>query len=399
MNKNKIKLIFLKNILILCFIFLIFFNFQVIYSSFYNIKSLYFLCNYHVAIIFTEPYKYKYGESKAEYIIDELIKTAKKSIKIMIFDIDSAKLIKTLLQKQKENVDIQIIIDEKNTPPEVKDIFIQKNMIIPYKNSKYMHHKIILIDNNILITGSANFTVNCLYKNNNDIIVLSKLKLDFIKNKFDKNYYDSISIRNLSEETLNKEFDKIFNYFNYYFELFKDKENLTKNLVQKEQLFSINRSLIRILFTKFIFKDSNDNLYEVNDVIKDYIKKSLKRIVFSYSTFTNIEIANLIINRTKEKNLEFLGMLESLNAGSKYSVFQIFEENNMNIFKDRNEGLLHHKFLIIDSYLLTGSYAIAERTNKISSKKYNDDLLIIFQDNNFANIYYFYLNNLVKNQF
>ncbi|MCX8058063.1 MAG: phospholipase D-like domain-containing protein [Spirochaetes bacterium] len=354
-------------------------------------------------LLFTEPYKYPFGESLSEIVINQLISRAKKSIRIMIFDIDSSKIIKNLLNKKSENIEIKMVIDEKNTPETIKDILIQKNFIIPYKNSKYMHHKIIIIDDVYLITGSANFTINCLYFNNNDLIIFSKEKLTFLKQyiekvKKDRNYkinYD----RNLNENNLKLEIKKIIDYFIWYFDLFQNIETLKNNLFQYEKEFSINRKKLRIFFTKFIYKDKNNNFYEVNDVIKEYLQNVSNRIGFIYSTFTNFDIANLIIERVKNQKILFFGIIESLNSGSKYSTYSLFEEQNMNIFKDKNEGIMHHKFIVLDNNLLTGSYAIADRTNKISSKKYNDDLMFVFQDSILADIYFNYIKYLLDNYF
>lgn len=397
-NKIKLKLF----IFILFFIFFINFS-SFLYSQSNSFKHIYFLYNDYVLVAFTQPYKYPYGQSPCEIIINEVLSKAKEFIRIMIFDIDSSNIINKLIKKNKEKVDIKMIIDENNTPVEAKDILVQKNFIIPYKNSKYMHHKIIIVDNKFLITGSANFTVNCLYFNNNDMIVFSKEKLTFLKDLFlNKNIKDDIenkNINNISDQEIKKEISNIIDYFSWYFGLFKNSETLKKSLIQKENKFSLNRKKLRILFTRFIYKDSEEKTYEVNDVIKEYVNRTNKRILFAYSTFTNFEIANLIINRIKNNRLIFFGILENLNTGSKYSVYRLFEENNLNIFKDKNQGIMHNKFIIFDDVLITGSYAIADRENRISSKKYNDDLIFVFHDNTFTNIYYNYLEYLIGNYY
>lgn len=306
-----------------------------------------------ILIYFTQPFKYKYGESPIERKILQLLDQANKEVYIFAFDIDDAPIINKLIEIQKNGIKINIIVDPDNTPEKVVSILKHFNMLIPYDPPKLMHHKIILIDDNISTLGSMNFTFNGIYFNNNDFIVIKNHKI----NSFLKKYFLFLA-------------GKISN-------------------CQSSIDLVINNIPISIHLTRCRDKD-------VNSIIKEYIKQAKKSLFFAYSTFTNVEIAKLIIQQIQDKNLYFYGILEKRNSYSKYSVYNLFEANRLKIYRDENDAIMHLKLLIIDDFTITGSYAIANRSNmKGFLNKYNDDLIIIFKSKEISNFYSNYIKHMI----
>ena len=82
------------------------------------------------------------------------------------------------------------------------------------------------------------------------------------------------------------------------------------------------------------------------------------------------------------------------NAASKYSVHDYFYAHNLDIYKDHNEAIMHHKVIVTDDTLLTGSYAIANRANRGSSSRYNDDMVLVIKNKKIADFYVTYLSSL-----
>lgn len=352
-NKNKkIRLytFIISILLISIFILTIFFIFpQKAFSE--NITTFPIISNSGlIELYITEPLKYKYGDSIIEKMIIEKINNSKKNITILAFDIDNANIIDALLMAETRGVDIKIICDINNTPKEVLNIFNSKSWLIYYKSNRLMHHKIIIFDENEVCLGSMNFTVSCMYANNNDFYI--------IKNK------------------------NVADLFLKYFEYLSTGRN---KLMLKEPIF----------IDGFTFYFANSPYYNINDYLIKIIDLAKERICFAYSTFTNEKVANQIIKNVASKKLFFFGILEKRNAYSKYSVYQVFLNNNYHIYLDRNDYYMHHKLLIVDNIVLTGSYAISDRKNSEKSIEFNDDLSFSFEDKKISDFLVNYLRNLI----
>ena len=101
---------------------------------------------------------------KLTYI--EAIQKAKKKIIISIFTLKDPHLISWLNKKAKQGLEICIYFDKKHNQELIEklDVAIKK---IPYQKTGLMHRKLLLIDDCITILGSANFTKNSLWEDDN----------------------------------------------------------------------------------------------------------------------------------------------------------------------------------------------------------------------------------------
>jgi len=348
-NKNLYK-IFLFFILI--FLVIIFTDNTFSESSKSENSNLYPIIsnNGSIQLYLTEPEKYNFGESIIEKVLIDKIKGATKSITILSFDFDNANLIEALLEAAKRGVKIRMICDLNNTPEQALKIFQSQNWLVYYKSKKLMHHKIIIFDENLIGLGSMNFAVSCMYVNNNDFYL--------IKN-----------------EEIAQMFESYFDYLAY---------GKNKEIMQKPKTID-----------DITFYFANSPYYNINDYISSLIDKAGFRIVFAYSTFTNENLAKKIIKIIEDKKLFFFGLLEKRNAYSKYSVYSYFLNNNLHIYLDRNDYYMHHKMMIIDNIVLTGSYAISDRKNTEKSIEFNDDLSFSFEDKKIADFLVEYLKSLI----
>jgi len=119
---------------------------------------------------------------KAEKRLINLFKNAKHSIKIIIYTFTNKRLAKALKIASSHNVNIDIISDQKEAEYKksliynlaaIKNINVRLLHGIPYKNKKFgkLHAKVAIIDDNYLVTGSANYTYSAFYKNYEYIII------------------------------------------------------------------------------------------------------------------------------------------------------------------------------------------------------------------------------------
>jgi mitochondrial cardiolipin hydrolase len=76
-----------------------------------------------------------------------------------------------------EGVDVRIITDDETTGAEGCDIQNLANAGIPIRNDNNlqarMHHKFIVIDDELLMNGSFNWTITAVKYNNENVVVTS----------------------------------------------------------------------------------------------------------------------------------------------------------------------------------------------------------------------------------
>ena len=156
-------------------------------------KEIYFL-----------PFDSKQAENKLFYLFTH----AHKTINIIIYSFTNKKLAKALKIAAKHNVKITIIADEIETKYKnsvIPNLATIKNInihLLSGKTYKYsqnrgkLHAKVSIIDNKILVTGSANYTYSAFYKNY-EYIILHKDKyiISKFKSFFKKLYKISVPYR------------------------------------------------------------------------------------------------------------------------------------------------------------------------------------------------------------
>jgi phosphatidylserine/phosphatidylglycerophosphate/cardiolipin synthase-like enzyme len=107
------------------------------------------------------------NEVKSEII--SLINSASKSIYAAVYDINDSDIVSALLSAHKKGIDVKVVMDDAQAETE-KDIVSPLNSagILKTDNNKssLMHNKFAVIDGTKVLTGSTNWTENCLFYNN-----------------------------------------------------------------------------------------------------------------------------------------------------------------------------------------------------------------------------------------
>ena len=111
------------------------------------------------------------------------IKSANKSIYFMTFSFTDNAIGANLVLKLKKNISVKGIFESRQISKysEYELLKYQGADIILDKNPKSMHHKVFIIDNRTVITGSYNPTKNGNTRNDENIIIIND---PFIVNKF-----------------------------------------------------------------------------------------------------------------------------------------------------------------------------------------------------------------------
>jgi phosphatidylserine/phosphatidylglycerophosphate/cardiolipin synthase-like enzyme len=120
--------------------------------------------------------------------IIELINNAKKSIHVMIFTFSKKEIAEALIQAKNRGIDVKVIAEEYQSNYNWAQInYLKENgvNVILDKNYKTFHHKTMIIDEEITITGSFNFTNSAQYYNDENSLVIHS---EYISKVYEKEF-------------------------------------------------------------------------------------------------------------------------------------------------------------------------------------------------------------------
>ncbi len=114
-------------------------------------------------------------ENNIEKIINSRIKKAEKSIRFMAFSFTSDVIGETMIEKFRNGILVEGIFERRGAGSEYSEytkMLIEGIPVIKDRNRHNMHHKVIIIDDRIVITGSFNFSKNANSRNDENIILI-----------------------------------------------------------------------------------------------------------------------------------------------------------------------------------------------------------------------------------
>jgi len=128
-------------------------------------------------------------------IVDQ-IDSAKKTIDVAVYDFTSRPLSKALVKANKRGVKVRVILDrEANSIANkyTKYQFLKKNGIdvrfaiphIAWNREGLMHNKFAIIDDKVVITGSANWTASAFKINDENVLIIKRID---IANVYEKEF-------------------------------------------------------------------------------------------------------------------------------------------------------------------------------------------------------------------
>jgi phosphatidylserine/phosphatidylglycerophosphate/cardiolipin synthase-like enzyme len=115
------------------------------------------------------------AEDKAISHLIPLVEGAQESIRIMAFSFTHDTLGEAVLQRAQKGVDVQGIFETRGSETEYSELTILFCAKVPVRqdgNPGTFHHKVIVIDGEMLITGSLNFSNNADESNDENVVVI-----------------------------------------------------------------------------------------------------------------------------------------------------------------------------------------------------------------------------------
>lgn len=119
------------------------------------------------------------NQHRAAERIQEMIKTAEKTIKVAMFTWTRTDFVESLISAKKRGVDVRVVMDRyagKGANRTVVEMLAKENIPVSFsEGSALLHYKMMLIDDRILVNGSANWTKSAFAANDDCFFILRDL--------------------------------------------------------------------------------------------------------------------------------------------------------------------------------------------------------------------------------
>lgn len=141
-------------------------------------------------MINAEIHKILFGpDEDIQSFIIEQIRTAKKNIAVLAFWFTWKPIADSLIEAHQRGVNVRLVLDKRSCEAKLKDVHPVNELIVPkYLEScgiskediliydgELMHHKTILIDDDIVLTGTCNF-FNASINRHEEVFMLMRSK-------------------------------------------------------------------------------------------------------------------------------------------------------------------------------------------------------------------------------
>jgi phosphatidylserine/phosphatidylglycerophosphate/cardiolipin synthase-like enzyme len=127
-----------------------------------------------IVVVFTSE------DPALENAIIPIVKSATKSIRFLTFSFTDYPLADALSQRAKAGVDVAGVFETVGSETEAAELRTLMCRKVPVKqdgNPSFLHHKVIVVDERIVITGSMNFSTNAEESNDENVIIIDNAEI------------------------------------------------------------------------------------------------------------------------------------------------------------------------------------------------------------------------------
>ncbi|AJE54278.1 phospholipase D-like domain-containing protein [Paenibacillus polymyxa] len=122
-------------------------------------------------------YAFSQEDQHPEKLLDQVIEDSQKTLDIAIFSITEKSIVSAILDAKQRGVNVRIITDEDQSEGKGQKAALEKfkNARIPIKvdhHSGYMHLKITIADQEVVTTGSFNYSASAVRRNDEVLVVI-----------------------------------------------------------------------------------------------------------------------------------------------------------------------------------------------------------------------------------
>jgi phosphatidylserine/phosphatidylglycerophosphate/cardiolipin synthase-like enzyme len=299
-------------------------------------------------VYFTTP-KYPDKETDHHGGLDEkltaFINSAKTSVDMASYQLDLSNVTQALIDAKQRGAMVRIAADISTLEDPKNNASYQKLQqagipIIGGNPNAIMHNKYVVVDRLAVWLGSWNFTENDAYRYNNDAVLIQSPELA-------KNYTVT--------------FEKMFN----------DK----KFGAQRKPGGTTPKLTIGGIAVASYFAPED----KVVEKIIPRIQAAAQTIDFMAFSFTDDDLGASVLDRANT-GVQVRGVFENTGSETPYSEYGKMKKAGLDVWKDGNPYLMHHKvFIVDDKTVVLGSFNFSQ-----NAETENDENLIIVDDASLA---------------
>ena len=306
-----------------------------------------------IQVWFTDPDNSRPGEEPVEVVLSS-IDSAQHSIDLSIYNLTNIRVAQALLQARGNGVQVRIVMESDNLEREVPRRLLAAG--IPIRGDEQgslMHNKFMVVDGEVLLTGSANFTENGLVSDNNYLLrmedpLLAKIYLDEFNSMYEGGRFGS---EDLQPTSMNQ--------------------------------FDIDGSAVDVLFSP------EDQVEEKLLALPSEADSSIHFLAY---TFTLDGLGQSLLDK-HAAGVDVRGVFEGeMLPGSTGTEYDRFRRAGMDIRLDGNPNLMHEKLMVIDGEIVViGSYNFTR-----AADERNDENVMIIYDPQLAALFEIEFRNIFE---
>ena len=273
------------------------------------------------------------------------INSARETIDIAIYNFNQEAIANALIRAAQRGVRVRLVMESDNMDGNIPGrLFAAGIPVIGDGGDGLMHNKFIIIDGEVLWTGSMNLTQTGLYSDDNNFVRFVSTQL---------------------AATYTTEFEEMF-----ISRLF----SWDSPSAAMHPIVDLDGNAIEVYFSP------DDN---VEDRLVRLVEQADISIIFLANTFTSDDLALAIIDRARA-GVQVAGVMDdsmaSSNTGTEYDRLR---QAGLDVILDGRDALMHHKVIILDGDIVVmGSYNYTR-----SADERNDENLLIIHDPDLAALF------------
>lgn len=274
------------------------------------------------------------------------IDATRNTLDIAAFEMNNTVITEAILNAHERGVRVRIVNDNEHGIDDDDTTLVELEAvgipIVSDNRSALMHNKFMIMDSLTVWMGSMNYTMNDVYRNNNNTMMLRSRR---------------------AVEVYQAEFN----------EMFERGQFGTRSDASNTGNFSQDGVPIEIYFAA-------ENA--VTDMIVREINAARSSIRFMAFSFTLDSMGTALVSRA-QAGVNVQGVFETTGSLTQYSEMGRLHCAGMDVRQDGNNGVLHHKVFVIDeSTVIFGSFNFSD-----SAASSNDENLMIIRDRNIAALF------------
>jgi len=291
-----------------------------------------------IAIFFTQPTTPTRLHGGLDETVAAAIDNARLTVDAALYDLDLWSIRDALLRAARRGVQVRIVAESDHLArAEFQALRRAGIPIVGDHRQALMHDKFIIIDHYEVWTGSMNYTLNGVYRNDNDLVRLrsSRLAADYTA-EFNEMFADH---RFGAASPANTPYPHV----------------------------SLDGTLVEVYFSP---EDHPRNHY------LPVVSQARQSIVFMAFNFTDDDLARLLIAKAHQ-GVKVQGVFDARQAAtSRGNDYETLRRAGLDVRRDGNPYAMHHKVIIVDGKtVIFGSYNFTR-----SAETRNDENLLIVHD-------------------